>query len=50
MECIYKDKNCYFYNDKKCNRIFSQKCLKEIDHTKKIQKDAKNYWNRLRKK
>ena len=48
MKCTYDDKNCYFYNNKNCNRG-NQKCLKEIDNTSKIKKDAQDYWDRLRK-
>jgi hypothetical protein len=49
MDCKYDDQECYFYKDKKCNKDLHQKCLKEIDHTKKIKMDAKNYWDKLRK-
>jgi hypothetical protein len=50
MICNYNDKNCYFYNDGNCTRSIKEKCLKEIDNTSKIKKDAKNYWNNFKTK
>lgn len=50
MKCEYSEINCYFYNAGKCTRSIKEKCLKEIDNTKKIKNDAKNYWNNLRSK
>lgn len=50
MKCEYQDRNCFFYNNKNCTRKNNQKCLKEIDNSNKIKKDAKSYWDKLRKK